>query len=484
MPAQKGQRVATFRCEVKGVSRAQGRSATAAAAYRSGTKIADERTDRTHDYSRRSGVVSSELVLPEGARPMDRAELWNAAESAEKRKDAKVAREALIALPHELNDAERHQLTHGFARWLSDRHGVAVDASIHTPSRKGDERNHHAHLLMTTRRVGPDGLGEKTRDLDVSQTAKIHVEAWRKEWADRVNGALERGERARGLEAGAWGRVDHRSLEAQGIERQPEPKLGPIVTAMERRGEQTRVGDRVREVREHNAEVVQLAQERERREQAAKAQEPPQTALGDAARAEQDAKAARELELYRQALEQQAERQRQTQAERHGRERQALVRYQTERAAIEQQRDARAAQESTALRAKLAEKSVAPGSLVGRLLDRAMPGRVQEREEAGRRWKQESTAERERQERREREREERNRRELEELLRRQEQERQQQTREQAERAAASVQEFRRQQERIREQRSQARTREPRAKGQERDDYGRERERPGRGGYSR
>lgn len=448
--------MAIFGYEVRKVSRADGRSATAAAAYRSAEKIHDERTGQTHDYRRKAGVLSSEIVLPDGARPMDRAELWNAAESAEKRKDAKVARESILSLPCELNDAERQQLTREHARWLADRHGVAVDASIHAPSRKGDGRNHHAHLLMTTRTVGPDGLGEKTRDLDVNKTASVHVEAWRAAWADHVNRSLERGEKARGLEAGAFGRVDHRSLERQGSERQPEPKLGPIVTAMERRGEQTRVGDKVREVREHNAEVVQIAQERERREQAAKAQEKPQTAPQSAQEAARDDKERRELELYRRSLEQAAERKLEALGQKHARELRPF------------QSDSQAPQRQGSDQAQ-------PSGLFSRMADRLNPARVRERQAE--------------EEHRKREAEDRRHRELEALLRRQEAERAALERQIEDTRRQKVQEFQGQQAKVREQRAKAPQVIDRQRTQERGDFGRERERerpgrPGRGDYSR
>src|SRR3546814_8719311 len=113
----------------------------------------------------------------------DRERLWNAAELAETRKNATVAREYEIALPVELSADERRELALGLAREISERHGVAVDVSIHATGREGDQRNHHAHLLTTPRRLGPEGLGEKTRELDQKQSGE--VERWRERWADR-----------------------------------------------------------------------------------------------------------------------------------------------------------------------------------------------------------------------------------------------------------------------------------------------------------
>ena len=196
----------------------------------------------------------TEAVAPDDvpAWARDRAALWNAAEAAERRKDAKVAREYEIALPAELDAAQRRTLALGFAREISDRYGVAVDVAIHLPGREGDHRNHHAHLLATTRRIGPEGMGAKTRELDVKATASVEVDQLRERWAEMQNQALEH--------AGHIERVDHRSLKAQGIEAEPELKQGPAVTAMERKAKQiAQRQDReylpVTKVGRHNAEV-------------------------------------------------------------------------------------------------------------------------------------------------------------------------------------------------------------------------------------
>jgi hypothetical protein len=229
---RKGAAMASFHLAVKAISRGAGRSATAAAAYRAGVEIEDERTGLVHDYTRKQGVEHQEIVAPDDAPAWarDRAALWNAAEAAERRKDAKVAREYEIALPAELDAAQRRDLALGFAREISNRYGVAVDVAIHLPGREGDHRNHHAHLLATTRRIGPEGMGAKTRELDVKATASVEVEQLRQRWAEMQNIALE--------QAGHVERVDHRTLKAQGIEVEPELKQGPAVTAMERKAKQ------------------------------------------------------------------------------------------------------------------------------------------------------------------------------------------------------------------------------------------------------
>ena len=134
-------------------------------AYRAGEKLTNERDGITHDYTAKQGVEHAEIVLPEGVNAdwaRDRSDLWNAAEFAEKRKDARVAREFEIALPHELSAEQRLEAAREMAQELADRYGAAVDFVIHAPHEASDVRNHHAHLLMTTRQVTEGGLGDKT----------------------------------------------------------------------------------------------------------------------------------------------------------------------------------------------------------------------------------------------------------------------------------------------------------------------------------
>jgi ATP-dependent exoDNAse (exonuclease V) alpha subunit len=221
--------VAIFHLSVKPISRSTGRSATAAAAYRSGEKITDERTGEIHDYTRKGGVESADIVLPDGAPEWatNRAKLWNAAELAEKRKDACVAREFEVALPAELSPAERRNLALDFAKDMANREGCAVDVAIHAPGKEGDNRNHHAHILRTTRKVEADGLGAKLDTEQAGRKRKDDLEQVRERWADLSNKALER--------AGHAERVDHRSLKEQGIDREPTVHLGPAASGYERR---------------------------------------------------------------------------------------------------------------------------------------------------------------------------------------------------------------------------------------------------------
>ena len=243
--------MAIYHLSVKPVSRGGGRSATAAAAYRAAERVEDHTTGEVFDYTRKGGVEHAEIVLPTEAAKRDinwardRQQLWNAAEVAEKRKDARVAREYEVALPHELTKAQRHELVRTFSRELANRFGCAVDFAVHQAHRAGDERNFHAHILTTTRQVEATGLGAKTAiewaDTDRAKRglgpAKEEVAAIRERWAALTNEKLH--------EHGHEDRIDHRTLEAQGIEREPTVHLGPAVWGMQRRGLDTQVGERI-----------------------------------------------------------------------------------------------------------------------------------------------------------------------------------------------------------------------------------------------
>jgi Ti-type conjugative transfer relaxase TraA len=228
---------------LQAISRGKGRSAIAAAAYRSGTALSNEATGKRHDYSRRvrSGEIDpaeTGILVPQGVAAtwaLDRNALWNAAERAERRKDSRVATEILLALPAELDRAQRWALTTEYAQLLADRYGVAVDYAIHPPSKAGDQRNHHAHLLMTTRRISAQGLGErsalehnedKRKALGLLRRA-AEIRNLREEWAQLANRALER--------AGQEARLDPRSYRDRGIAIVPQPKKGPAGNGLQRR---------------------------------------------------------------------------------------------------------------------------------------------------------------------------------------------------------------------------------------------------------
>jgi len=230
--------MASYHLSVKTFSRAKAHAATAAAAYRAADRIYDERTGVTHDYTRKRGVLHCEVVLPEAAPHWaeKREQLWNQAEAAEHRKNSTVAREFELALPNELSAVLRTELARAFTRELVDRHGFAADLALHEPHREGDQRNYHAHILVTTRRLVSAGFTDKTRELDANPD---QIEHWRARWADLQNEYLR--------EYGHDARVDHRTLKEQGFVREPGRHNGPAITALERRGERTVVLERRRE---------------------------------------------------------------------------------------------------------------------------------------------------------------------------------------------------------------------------------------------
>jgi len=245
--------LAIFHLQIKSISRGAGRSATAAAAYRAGERIRDERTGLLHNYSRRTDVSYKEILLPsrlhgaDCAWAADRASLWNAAERVESRRNARVAREYQVALPAELNPEQRLQLARTLARELADRYNVAVDLAVHAPRAAGDPRNHHAHLLATSREVTAAGFGAKAGlDMESDERQRrglpagiAEIRAVRERWAVLSNEALA----AAGLE----GRVCHRSLRAQGIDREARPHIPFAAIQLERRGLRSEIAERIRE---------------------------------------------------------------------------------------------------------------------------------------------------------------------------------------------------------------------------------------------
>jgi len=231
--------MAIYHLSVKAISRSAGRSATAAAAYRAGCQIADARTGEVHDFTRKKGVESADIVLPDSAPEWatDRARLWNAAELAEKRKDACVAREYEVALPAELSHGERRRLVLDFAREMANAEGCAVDVAMHAPGRDGDNRNFHAHIMRTTRKVGADGLTEKLDTEKAGRSRRNDLDAVRQRWAELVNERL--------AENAITQRIDHRSLKDQGIDRTSTSHLGPAVTEIKRKKKQSEVLARI-----------------------------------------------------------------------------------------------------------------------------------------------------------------------------------------------------------------------------------------------
>jgi ATP-dependent exoDNAse (exonuclease V) alpha subunit len=247
--------MAVYFLNLKNFGRANNSSAVSAAAYRAGEQIHDERTGKTYDHSGRQDVMHKEIILPsqfsndELSWARDRATLWNTAEHAETRKNARVAREYLVALPVELSPEQRVALTRGFAHELSDRYGFALDLTIHAPRDYpgSDPRNFHAHLLATTREAELNGLGGKTAlewndahrraaGLGPAVGELLHV---RYRWAEVANEALQ--------QAHLGVRIDHRTLRAQGIDREPYPYIPRPAFEMERHGYRSFQAERIRE---------------------------------------------------------------------------------------------------------------------------------------------------------------------------------------------------------------------------------------------
>ncbi|UXT50152.1 MobA/MobL family protein [Agrobacterium tumefaciens] len=232
-----------------------GSNAVAAAAYRAGERLTDRNTREVHDYSRRGGVAHAEILAPPGSAPWltDRETLWNTVEAMEIRKDAQLAREFNMALPHELNPDDRLELVRTFLETHFVRRGMVADFALHdpVPEHGQSEKNFHAHVLLTLRRATASGLDPvKTRQWNSKELLNL----WRAEWAIACNAALER--------AGQRMRIDHRTLEAQRkdaltrrdlaraleLNRTPEIHVGPKARQIVRSGRTP-----VSQIREVNA---------------------------------------------------------------------------------------------------------------------------------------------------------------------------------------------------------------------------------------
>src|ERR1700690_3365472 len=228
--------MAIYRLEAKIVTRGSGHSAVAAAAYRTGTKIRDERTERVHAYSGApKGVIESVILRPENA-PVwtaNTATLWNEVERSERRKDSQLAREFILAIPRELDDRQQFELAVEWAQRELVGKGMIAEVSLHHPNK----RNPHVHILCTMRTIeGERFSAKKPREWN----DKALLLDQRESWCNAENDALEK--------AGRPERVDHRSLIAQGIDRLPEPKIGKEAMGLQKRGvlEDT---DKAKEVR-------------------------------------------------------------------------------------------------------------------------------------------------------------------------------------------------------------------------------------------
>ena len=219
------------------VSRSTGASAVAGAAYRSGERLTDERTGEQHDYRQRDDLDGAEILTPRAAPEwaQDRARLWNGVEAAERRKDAQVAREVRVAIPRELRPEDGRALVRDYAQRAFVGRGMVADIAYHG----GQGENPHAHIMLTTRTISPEGFGPKNRDWN----KKEQLATWREDWAASANRALER--------RGHAERIDHRTMAAQrdealqrgdtaraeSLDRDPEIHLGRSAWMMARTGE-------------------------------------------------------------------------------------------------------------------------------------------------------------------------------------------------------------------------------------------------------
>jgi Ti-type conjugative transfer relaxase TraA len=243
--------MAIFHFSVKVISRAAGRSAVAAAAYRSAERLHDERLDRAHDFTNKAGVVHSEVLLPENAPDEwhNRERLWNDVEAFEKRKDAQLSREVEFAIPREMTQAQGIELARDFVSREFVDHGMVADLNVHWDVGADGLAKPHAHVMLTMREIvvgedGEAGFGAKVREWNRTEL----VEQWRERWASDVN------ERLADLDIDA--RVDHRSLATQGIELEPQDKIGPAASRMDGRGlEAERIAEH-REIAQRNGERI------------------------------------------------------------------------------------------------------------------------------------------------------------------------------------------------------------------------------------
>jgi len=239
--------MAIYHFSAKIISRANGSSALASAAYRSASRLHDQRLDRHHDFSNKAGVVHSEVMLPDNAPKhlADRERLWNAVEAAELRKDAQLSREVEFAIPRELDQAEGIRLAREFVEREFVARGMIADLNVHWDVGADGEPKPHAHVMLTLRDVDENGFGKKNRDWNRTDL----LERWRERWAEHANHRL--------AELDIDARIDHRSLEAQGIALEPQHKIGPAASRMSAKGlELERVNEHRDIARSNGAKII------------------------------------------------------------------------------------------------------------------------------------------------------------------------------------------------------------------------------------
>ena len=234
-----------YHATTSAVSRGAGGSSCAKGAYIGGEEITNEITGEIHNYTKKQGVEHTEIILPNGIeKTISSSELWNKAELAENRKDARVGREWVIGLPSELDKEQRKELAQNLAKDLAERYQVATQIAIHEPNKHGDQRNYHVHILTTTRKIDQNlNLTEKSDiERDRKQCAKLGISTsqdqiieCRERIANRLNQSLER--------ANVQKEVSHLSYKDQGIDKIPTKHLGKSATFLERNGIKTEIGD-------------------------------------------------------------------------------------------------------------------------------------------------------------------------------------------------------------------------------------------------
>ncbi|HEY5106153.1 MAG TPA: MobQ family relaxase [Caulobacteraceae bacterium] len=242
--------MAQYRLAVQTIQRAAGRSAVAAAAYRSGARLVDDRLAMEFDFAAKDDIEFAAIVTPADAPAayVDRQTLWNAVEMEERRRDAVPARELLLSLPHELDFKQRQDLVREFVSEHVVARGMIADVAMHRPGKHGDDRNFHAHILVTTRAVGPTGFGRKPPEW---WSPKM-VREWRAGWATIQNEHLRR---HLGPDAP---QVSHLSLSERGVDRAPTVHLGPSATALERKNIASERGAQNRDVRARNTKAREI----------------------------------------------------------------------------------------------------------------------------------------------------------------------------------------------------------------------------------
>ncbi|MEC0373331.1 MobQ family relaxase [Paenibacillus chibensis] len=262
--------MAIFHLRMQVIRRSEGRSAVAAASYRSGEDLYDEKYGKQHrGFRKERYLIESEILAPENAPDWvyDRERLWNEVEKVEdkstRRATAQLAREFDVALPRELPYGIQRELLIDFVKKEFVDRGMIADVCIH----RDNSENPHAHVMLTMREITPEGFGNKNREWNgdfvtykgaekVGKGWRNNVNAeklleWRSKWAEYANKFLER----EGIDA----RIDHRSLKEQGLtDRVPTIHEGPNVREMEERGIYTDRGALNRAAKEHNAIVVEL----------------------------------------------------------------------------------------------------------------------------------------------------------------------------------------------------------------------------------